>query len=153
MRKYLFVVALFSLCLWCAVWSFAAEGAFVPMSICGISAGLIGILMAFAFLDSDLGRPLTVDELKKREIYILEGKGQFAIKGGEIEKISFVRRGSRPVIAVKLPVDLPEDTGYFCVVQDFDELGSPKRCRGAIIIQRAGANSTEKISFPWKPKP
>ena len=91
------------------------------------------------------GKPLTIDQLKKKTPYFVNGWGKYMEK--RPKSAAFVRKGnSGSVIAVILPVELPDTASCFYVVKHRDKLGEIDPELGDIVDIRSG----QVFTFPWK---
>ena len=120
------------------------------------SGAALGLLLVFLFgriyfLRTVRGVPLNVRQLKKRTLYMLQGKGEFHVLGVKTP-VYLVKDDDNPAVAVVLPVRLSDEIDSFVVVYNFDQLGRRERKKGAIIAHSSQGVSTTKIVFSWDPE-
>jgi hypothetical protein len=102
-------------------------------------------------LQKMIGQPVTVRKLQKKVFYCINGIAQLVDETGNKKQVLFLRRHNDRIIAVILPVELPEGTCGFHVLQAHDGFGDPIKGMGVIMINHPD-RSGEQFRFKWDSK-
>jgi hypothetical protein len=96
-----------------------------------------------------LGQPITVDKLKKRCSYTIIAAPVVAGWHGTSSLVLVRDYSEDKIVAVELPVSLPEGVTGFCVVPNYDEMGN--HVEGTLALLAYLPDQQVRIVVPLKP--